>query len=137
MHKFCITGSICRWYSDKNHPEFKYNSMIADVDYDYDKNYWYNDRHNSTLTVLTTTWAVVGDFRGYMGGKRKADVFTYGQTDADWKALRKRVWIGDVVQCGNHHSIVIEYVNDKSFTEFRRWCKAHYSDEPIYLICFK
>lgn len=150
VSQVAYAGGIAMRY----HPEYRYNSMIADVDYDYDTNYWYNDRHNSTLTVLTTTWVRVGDFRDYMGAKRRADVFTYRQTDADWEALRKRVWIGDVVQCGNHHSIVIEYVNkrtdkgikyaghsnnvnNKAFFEFRKWCKDYYSNEPIYLICFK
>lgn len=138
----------------KKHPEFKYNPYAADLDYDRDNNYWYSDWHNSTLVVLSYTWVQVENFRNYMKNSRKADVFTYSQTNADWKKLMQRAWIGDVVQCGNSHSILIEYVNskdengikyaahsknanDREFSNFKRWCKSEHPNDNIYLISFK
>lgn len=133
---------------------FAYNPMAADIDRDYDENYWYSDRHNSTLTVLSHTWDGVDEFRRYMKNKKRANVYTYSQTDDDWDRLKKKLWIGDVVQCGDRHSIIIQEVNsrtddgiryaahsinvlNKKFSNFKQWCNDYYKNEPIYLIQFK
>lgn len=134
--------------------DFQYNALAADIDRDYNNNFWYSDRHNATLTVLSHTWDGVDEFRKYMKDKRQADVYTYRQTNADWDKLMQKVWIGDVVQCGDEHSIIIQDVvtkdrsgikyaahsinaKNKSLSRFITWCQEDRPNDPIYVIHFK
>ncbi len=79
-------------------------------------NYWYM-RKVSTATGkvywYTETWSVVEAFRNYHK-KNKGTVIQYSQTADSLRALCNQLKVGDVLQNGNKHSIIITALNDKT-----------------------
>lgn len=84
--------------------------------------YWYMSKIN-TLTGrvywYTRSWACVKEFREYQS--LRGTVVQYSQTADSKRALCSQLKVGDVLQCGNKHSVIITALNDRTENTIR-WC---------------
>ena len=126
---------------DTGNPSGFYLKGIKDavLDTDDEINYYWYMKKVSTLTGkvywYTRSWACVKEFREYQG-IRNGIVVQYSQTDDSKRALCSQLKVGDVLQCGNKHSVIITALNDKTEKTIR-YCGQTYSSHKTLDQFFK
>jgi len=80
---------------------------------------------------------LVKDFRNTLNQLiRNGKVVQYSQTDDSKRALCSQLKVGDVLQCGNKHSVIITALNDKTEKTIR-YCGQTYSSHKTLDQFFK
>lgn len=128
----------------------------AVLDTDDEINYYWYMKRVSTLTGkvywYTRSWACVKEFREYQGISN-GKVIQYSQTPDSIRALCSQLKVGDVLQCGDKHSVIITNIygrtkenilycgqtnsSHKALTDFFDYAEKKTPGQKIYRITYK
>lgn len=107
--------------SQVNNPEFVNQSVLPTTLYIFDGDktyrYWFMKKKISKIEfnrpyyLTTQNWTVVKEFRIYQNHHR-GTAYEYNNTASGRQALINKLNIGDIVQVGDEHSVIITAIED-------------------------